>query len=82
MKKFTDPRQMFLDFRVKLEPALEPLTCGKTLDELEDLLATYLRFARQIQTKVGAMRLDLGLPPIPRRERAVSFPLRSGHRRN
>lgn len=77
-----DPRQLFLDFRVKLEPALEPLTHGKTLVELEDLLATYLRFARQIQTKIGVMRLDLGLRPVPLRERPVFFPPHSCRRRN
>jgi hypothetical protein len=76
MKQKNDPRQMFLDFRVRLEPDLQPLTEGKSLAELESLLKKYRRFAHQIEMKMKVMILDLGLPPFPRR-----VPIRPPYRR-
>lgn len=74
MKKPFDPRQLSLDFRVKLEPALEPMTAGKHLAELEAQARVYYRWAKQIWMKAAILRADLALPPAPRSARRFPCP--------
>lgn len=69
MKKVFDPRQLPLDFRVQVEPALRGAAVGKTPDELAALARVYYRWAKQLWVLETALRQDCDLPPPPPAER-------------
>ena len=74
MKKAFDPRQLPLEFRVQVEPALQGATRGKTPDELAALARVYYRWAKQLWVLEGALRRDAGPPPPPPAGRALPCP--------
>lgn len=71
MKRQEDTRQLKLNFRVRLEPVLEPTTYGLTPDEIDEQARAHYRWSKQLWLKATVMRRDGILvapspaPPLP-----------------
>jgi hypothetical protein len=77
-KAKNDPRQLKLDFRVRLEPVLQETVAGLTLAEVLDLAKAHYRWGKQLFVLFDVMRADgvsllpgpaLRLPPCVHPER-------------
>lgn len=69
-KSREDARQLKLDFRVRVEPALEQVIVGVSTDEVLRLARMHYRWAKQLYCLHSAMRQD-GLVSVPRPVRRV-----------
>lgn len=64
-KKTNDPRQLKLEFRVRVEPVLEEAVIGLSPEEVERRAREHWRWAHQLFLLGRVMRAD-GIPAVPR----------------
>jgi hypothetical protein len=64
-KRSDDPKQLKLDFRVRLEPVLEEAVIGLPVAEVERRAREHWRWAHQLFLLGRVMRAD-GVPVVPR----------------
>lgn len=66
--------------RIRLEPAIDDRSHGKSPAELERLAATHYRWAKQFWRRAEILREELGLPPLPRRKPSAPSARRKARR--